>query len=167
MGQWHLGRRLLLPPIYSRAGEGVDWASFSHPPDLRWGLDVGQGGDENPRCFLLSLSSEAFKAWKESLSARGVEGKVWNTPSTFWFKKMVWISAPHPPHSRVERGGTATRWGQGNRGVMCQPQERWENRFGAQSCQPAQAQALPSLEPLGPEGLSEEGPGRGEKRKGR
>ena len=37
------------------------------------------------------------------------------------------------------------RWGQGNRGVMCQPQARWENRFGAQSCQPAQAQALPSL----------------------
>lgn len=59
------------------------------------------------------------------------------------------------------------RWGQGNRGVMCQPQARWENRFGAQSCQPAQTQALPSLELLGPEGLNEEGPGRGEKRKGR
>ena len=110
---------------------------------------MGQGGAENLRCFLLSLSSEAFKAWKESLSARGVEGKAWNSPSTFLFKKMMWISAPRPPHSRVERGGTATRWGQGNRGVMCQPQARWDNRFGAQSCQPAQAQALPSLEPLG------------------
>ena len=97
IGQWHLGRRLLLPPTYSRAGEGVDWASLSHPPELRWGLDVGQGGAENPRCFLL-LVLKTSKAWKESLSARGVEGKVWNRPSTFLFKKMMWINAPPDPH---------------------------------------------------------------------
>ena len=48
--------------------------------------------------MLFALSSEAFKAWKESLSARGVEGKVWNSPSTFLFKKMMLISAPPGPH---------------------------------------------------------------------
>lgn len=110
---------------------------------------------------MLLPSFEVFKAW----NTRGTEGQVWNSHSTFLFKKMTWIpattAAPAPQHSRVERGRTARRWGQGTTGVMCQPQLRWENRFGAQSCQPAPAQALPSLEPLGPESSNEEGPGRG------
>lgn len=110
--------------------------------------------------LLLSLSSEAFKAWKESLSARGVEGKVWNTLHLLVFKKMMWISAPRPPHSRVERGGTATRWGQKQRGDVPASGKVGKTGLGPRAASLLKLKALPSLEPLGPEGLSEEGPGR-------
>lgn len=84
----------MLPPTFSRAGKQVGWTSLSHPPGLRWGHDGGQGG--NPNYFLPSLTSETFKAWRESLSARGTEGQVWNIHTTFLFKKMNWMTAPHP-----------------------------------------------------------------------
>lgn len=41
------------------------------------GAQMGTGwGPEIPTAFLLSLSSEAFKVLRESLRARGTEGKV-------------------------------------------------------------------------------------------
>lgn len=167
IGQWHLRRRLLLPPIYSRAGEGVDWASLSHPPELRWGLDVGQGGAENLRCFLLSLSSEAFKAWKESLSARGVEEEAWNSPSTFLFKKMMWISTPPPPTFQGGERRNCNEVGAGK--------QRGDVPASGKVGKPVWGPELPASSSSGPpftgttgaEGLSEEGPGRDEKRKGR